>query len=144
MKFVVYVSQAKKPFQSNELSLLLEHSRIRNSKDKITGLLIYRFNSEFSRGNFVQILEGPEAAIDDVWQRISSDSRHHTIITLEAGKAEDRMFSDWSMGFRNVDADDLKGFEGFSDLGSDNFWNQANLSAKTDALELLKSFYDGA
>ena len=144
MKFVVYVSQAKKPFQSNELSLLLEHSRIRNSKDRITGLLIYRFNSEFLRGNFVQILEGPEAAIDDVWQRISNDRRHHTIIKLKEGNAEERMFSDWSMGFRNVDAHDLKGFEGFSDLGSDNFWNQANPSAMSDALELLKSFYDGA
>ena len=47
------------------------------------------------------------------------------------------------MGFRNVDADDLTGVEGFSDLGSDEFWDQATSGTMPGALELLKSFYDG-
>lgn len=143
MKYIVYVSQAVKPFGSDELSQLLEHSRAKNLSDDITGLLIYRFNEEYSRGNFVQVLEGPVASIDDVWARISKDPRHHTIVVVEEEDIEERMFKDWSMGFRNVDAKDLKNIEGFSDLGSDNFWNQITSGAVPEALELLKSFYDG-
>ena len=143
MKYIVYVSQAVKPFDSSELAKLLEHSQAKNLEAGVTGLLIYRFNPEYSRGNFVQALEGPEAAIDDVWQRISNDRRHHTILVVEEGDIDTRMFSDWSMGFRNVDADDLKNVEGFSDLGSDNFWAQATSGTVPEALELLKSFYDG-
>ena len=143
MKYIVYVSQAKRPFESTELSQLLEHSQARNKQDGITGLLIYRLNIEFSRGNFVQVLEGSEKAIDDIWQRISNDERHHTIVVVEEGKIEDRQFGQWSMGFRNVDADDLKNFEAYSDLGSDEFWSQITSGAAPEALDLLKSFYDG-
>lgn len=143
MKHIVYVSQAERPYSAKELAVLLEHSRNRNEKDKITGLLIYRFNPEYNRGNFVQALEGPEAAIADVWKRISNDERHHTIVVIEEGPIGARMFSDWSMGFKNVDAADLREFEGFSDLGSDRFWNEIGPDSAAGALELLRSFYDG-
>ncbi len=143
MKHIVYVSQAEKPFQTDELSVLLAHSRARNAADDITGLLIYRYNQDFARGNFVQVLEGPDDRIDDVWHRISGDDRHHTIIVVQEGKIETRMFGDWSMGFKNVDSRDLEGFEGFADLGSDRFWNDANPATAASALDLLRSFYDG-
>ena len=94
MKYIVYVSQAAKPFSKDELSRLLEHSRKRNKLDEITGLLIYRFKEDFNRGNFVQVLEGPSAAIDDVWNRISNDQRHHTIVVIEEDTIENRMFAD--------------------------------------------------
>ncbi|MGI9365442.1 MAG: BLUF domain-containing protein [Rhizobiaceae bacterium] len=143
MKFIVYVSQAEQPFASKELSDLLEHSRARNTKDEISGLLIYRFNPDFGRGNFLQILEGPETALEDVWKRIANDNRHHTIIVLEEGDIDARMFGDWSMGFKNVDEADLQDFEGFSNLGSDAFWEQIGPQSAPDAMELLRSFYDG-
>ena len=142
MKYIVYVSQASNPFSQEELASLLTHSRGRNSDDEITGLLIYRFKKDFNRGNFVQVLEGPESAIDDVWERISNDSRHHTIVVIEEDSIEERMFADWSMGFRNIDDADLRGFEGFSDLGSDQFWDRVNADNASSALDLLKSFYD--
>lgn len=142
MKHIVYVSQAVKPFDSTELAQLLEHSQARNLEEGITGLLIYRFNEEFSRGNFVQALEGPNAAIDDVWHRISNDSRHHTIVVLEDEDITERAFGEWSMGFRNVDDADLSRIEGFSDLGSDVFWEKATSGSELAALDLLKSFYD--
>jgi len=144
MKYIVYVSQAGKPLKTDELKALLDHSRKRNVETGITGLLIYRFNPDYTRGNFVQVLEGPAAAIDDVWDRIASDDRHHTIVVVEEGETANRMFGDWSMGFKNVDASDLKDFEGFSDLGSDQFWEQVSPEGASAALDLLRSFYDGA
>ena len=143
MKYITYVSQAQRPFSQDELAELLTHSRARNTQDVVTGCLVYRYNEDFDRGNFLQVLEGPDPAIDDVWARISSDTRHHTIVIIDEGTIEERMFSNWSMGFRNVDAEDLKHAEGFSDLGSDAFWDQIGEKTLTNGLELLRSFYDG-
>ncbi|MFT5631284.1 MAG: hypothetical protein ACI9HB_002463 [Gammaproteobacteria bacterium] len=143
VKHIVYVSQATKSFSTDDLAELLTHSRARNSTDEVTGLLVYRYNDDFKRGNFLQVLEGPEDALEDVWRRISSDPRHHTIIVLEEGESQTRMFADWSMGFRNVDALDLAKFNGFAELGSDEFWEDAKKQALPDALVTLRSFYDG-
>ncbi|WP_071688771.1 BLUF domain-containing protein [Nioella sediminis] len=143
MKFIAYVSQAERPFSQEDLGELLRHSRARNEKDGVTGCLVYRFNEDFRRGNFIQVLEGPDAAIDDVWRRISNDTRHHTIVVIDEGPIDDRMFSNWSMGFKNVDADDLTGVEGFADLGSDAFWQRASDGELSNGLQLLRSFYEG-
>lgn len=143
MKHLVYVSQARAPMTDEELRELLEHSRKRNLADGITGLLIYRYSPEFSRGNFLQVLEGPAAALDDVWERISKDRRHHTIVVLEeSGDPPERMFADWSMGFKNVQDDDLRGVTGFADMGSDAFWDRAARDTLPSALEFLSTFYD--
>ena len=143
MKYIVYVSQAAKAFSTDDLAGLLTHSRERNAADGVTGLLVYRYNTDFKRGNFLQVLEGTNDALDDVWRRISGDPRHHTIIVLDEGESETRMFGDWSMGFRNVDESDLAKFAGFSELGSDAFWQDAKKQALPDALSTLRSFYDG-
>jgi hypothetical protein len=143
MRYIVYVSQAAKAFSTDNLAALLEHSRVRNTADEVTGLLIYRYNDDFRRGNFLQVLEGPEDAVADVWSRISSDPRHHTIIVLEEGESDARAFGDWSMGFRNVDEQDFADFVGFSELGSDQFWQDAKKQALPDAMAALRSFYDG-
>ncbi len=144
MKYIVYVSQSKKPFTKDELAELLTHSRARNQTDDITGLLIYRYNPDFGRGNFLQVLQGPEKALEDLWKRISADPRHHTIIVLEEGDSPDRMFADWSMGFRNVDESDLKAFPGFQQLGSDDFWQRVTANPLPGALDMLRGFYEAA
>jgi len=143
VKYIVYVSQAAKAFSTDDLAGLLTHSRERNAADGITGLLVYRYNADFKRGNFLQVLEGTDDALKDVWRRISGDPRHHTIIVLDEGESDARMFGDWSMGFRNVDESDLAQFIGFSELGSDEFWKEAKKQALPDALSTLRSFYDG-
>ena len=142
MRYIVYVSQAAKAFSADNLAGLLDHSRVRNTAEEVTGLLIYRYNEDFRRGNFLQVLEGPEDALANVWSRISSDPRHHTIIVLKEGESDARAFGDWSMGFRNVDEKDFVDFVGFSELGSDQFWEDAKKQALPDAMAALRSFYD--
>jgi len=53
------------------------------------------------------------------------------------------LFSDWSMGFRNVDKKNLANVSGFSELGSDEFWEKVKKKGLPDALSTLRSFYDG-
>jgi hypothetical protein len=143
MKYLIYVSQASHPMNSDELGEILEYSRERNDREGITGLLIYRFRPDERRGNFVQLLEGEAAAVETVWQRIAADRRHHTKIVLEEGEIEGRAFPEWSMGFRNVAEADLEGFEGYSDLGSPQFWNRARAGALPSAFDIMASFYGG-
>ncbi|MDO6586454.1 BLUF domain-containing protein [Salipiger sp. 1_MG-2023] len=142
MEYLVYASQAAVPPDAEDLSALLSYSRLRNLQEGITGMLIYRFVPEAGRGTFMQLLEGPRPALDAVWQRISSDRRHHSIVVIEEGTAPERTFPDWSMGFRNVDEAALSGIEGFADLGSDAFWDRVNFRVPTGGLRLLRSFYE--
>jgi hypothetical protein len=143
MKYIVYVSKAKAPLDRDQLAGLLDASRRRNTADGITGLLLYRYSEEFEGGYFIQAIEGPEDALSDLWRRISSDRRHHTIVTLSSGTETERMFPEWSMGFKNVDAQDLACMPGFTEIDSEAFWQNLKSNAMPEALELLRGFVDG-
>lgn len=142
MHYLIYVSQATKPMSTAELSEILEKSRTYNDKDGITGLLVYKYNPDDHRGNFMQLLEGPEEAVRSAFKRICDDKRHHTKIMLEDGVIAERNFADWSMGFKAVDQDTLREIMGFADLGDESFQNRAREGEVSGALELMKSFYE--
>ena len=72
---------------------ILETSRRNNAKVDVTGALL------FNAGAFAQVLEGPQRAIESTFERIQRDVRHGDVTVLQCGPAEDRGFSNWSMGF---------------------------------------------
>ena len=141
LKYIVYYSFSQSEISSSELKELLQKAREWNEAHEITGLLIYRFNKKFKRGNFLQIIEGPKKSISSTWIRISADPRHHTITVLEDGSFEERNFSTWSMGLKNLNTEVLKGIPGFIDINDDRFWSNPN-NLKSTALDLLRKFYD--
>lgn len=143
MKYIVYVSQAKAPFSKDALKQLLEKSRSRNTDDGVTGLLLYRYSEDFDKGYFIQAIEGPDGVLDALWERISEDKRHHTIITLTEGHQKERMFPNWSMGLKNVEAQDLVDVPGFAEIHKESFWQNLTANRMPDALDLLLGFYDG-
>ena len=49
--------------------------------------------------SFLQVLEGPEAAVEACFERIGRDKRHHRIILMIEQEAGARAFPDWRMGF---------------------------------------------
>jgi hypothetical protein len=141
LNYIVYYSFSRSQISSNELKELLRKARKWNEAHEITGLLIYRYNKKFKRGNFLQIIEGPKKSISSTWYRISADPRHHTITVLEDGSFEERKFSTWSMGLKNLNAVALKNIPGFININDDLFWSNPN-NLKPTALELLRKFYD--
>lgn len=141
MYHLIYVSQATRPMSEEELAAILKKSRDYNTRDGISGLLIYKLTPSENRANFMQLLEGPEDRVLAAFARIEADNRHHTKIVLEQGEIADRHFPDWSMGFRNADAADLADFDGYSDLGSPAFWARARDGELSDALDIMLSFY---
>ena len=141
LNYIIYYSFSQSDISSSELEEILRKAREWNQAHEITGLLIYRFNKIFKRGNFLQIIEGPKKSILSTWERISIDPRHHTITVLEDGNFEERNFSAWSMGLKNLDTEMLREVPGFININDDQFWSNPN-NLKPTALELLRNFYD--
>ena len=141
LNYVIYYSFSQSDISNSELEGILRKAREWNQANEITGLLIYRFNKIFKRGNFLQIIEGPQKSILSAWERISTDPRHHTITVLEDGSFEERNFSAWSMGLKNLDTETLTEIPGFININNDQFWSNPN-NLKPSALELLRNFYD--
>lgn len=68
-----------------------------NRRLDITGLLLY------GGGHFMQLLEGEREVIEDLFERICSDPRHHDVHRLLTFPVENRLFDDWSMSLLNLD-----------------------------------------
>lgn len=111
---LVYVSAATHSFTPAELETLLEKSRVNNTRDGVSGVLLYR------DGDFLQVLEGPEEAVRRTYERISRDPRHGRVIVLDDSEITERNFGAWSMGFRRVSSTDVaEGYVNFFDRKAD-------------------------
>lgn len=141
MYYMIYVSQAKKPMNTVELEQLLITSRAWNTSEALTGLLIYRYSSDEKSGHFMQMLEGDQAQVRALYDKIKIDKRHHTVLVLDEGNIEQRMFSEWAMGFKNIDDATLAGLPGHARLGESTFDPATFQQSNDEALKLLKFFH---
>ncbi len=133
---VVYISSAIKPFSESELVDLLVKSREKNSQKGITGMLLY------NDGNFMQLIEGKETAVKQLYTVISHDPRHHGHILLLNEQTSESLFGEWSMAFRNLTDQNIQKIPGFS-----RFMDRALIAENfkkdpTGCLDLLKMFRD--
>jgi len=96
--YLIYVSSAVRLMKESDLAELLNQSRENNSRRNITGMLLYK------DGSFMQAIEGEEADVRGLLNKISEDSRHQGIITLLQGALQERQFGKWSMAFANVNS----------------------------------------
>ncbi len=78
-------------FDASVLDDILTISRARNSRDDITGTLICRADM------YLQLIEGPEAALRATYARITADDRHLDIDLLVSRGVTGRMFPKWAM-----------------------------------------------
>ncbi len=104
---LIYVSSAVQPFTDQQLKDLLIMARDANGEHEVTGLLLYK------SGNFMQVIEGSEDKIDQLYRNIMADPRHTGIIPLMQEPIEHREFSDWSMGFKKLSPEEVEGFSDF-------------------------------
>lgn len=84
---IIYTSTATVPFSAADLDALLRKARVRNHSAALTGMMVY------SRGQFLQVLEGEAGAVLETFARISKDPRHSGMVTLRRGEVPSgRMF----------------------------------------------------
>ena len=107
---LTYVSTSNQVFSQAELLELLENARRFNASRGITGLLLHKGDA------FFQILEGMEAQVKEVYERICADPRHQRIETLVEEATKERQFPDWRMGFVDLDKVDPSLLPGYSDF----------------------------
>lgn len=71
-----------------------------NSKKNITGCLLYHDNV------FLQLLEGENENIDNLYESIQKDKRHSTVTLIMKENVKERMFPGWSMAFHEFNNGD--------------------------------------
>jgi acylphosphatase len=96
MLAIVYISSAVQLFSDADLTALLKQSRQKNAALGITGILLYK------DGDVMQLLEGPDEAVEALAKTIYADKRHSGIIELIKRRISRREFPDWSMEFQNL------------------------------------------
>jgi hypothetical protein len=131
---LIYVSSATRPLTGDDIRKILESAVRHNSANDVTGMLLH------ASGSFLQVLEGEDAAIDEVFARISADDRHHNLVVIARDKVAARDFGAWSMGSRGVNADDAKALPGYAPFLEHGF-DAATIGAKPGlAFDMLKRF----
>jgi hypothetical protein len=99
---IIYVSRNLVPPAEAEAEVqrILAACRRHNAACDVTGALL------FTEDAFAQALEGPMAAVGEVFDRIQMDPRHDEVVVLEAGAAPARAFGEWRMAYagRTLDA----------------------------------------
>jgi len=93
MHHLIYLSRAKRPFSDAALADLLQYARQYNTQQDITGILAY------GNGQFMQVLEGEQATIKALYERIARDPRHDNLVRFADKPIARRSFTEWSMAF---------------------------------------------
>jgi len=130
---LMYISSGARSYGDQVLEDILATSRRKNAQLDISGLLLYL------DGNFLQVLEGREADVRQLYTTIGKDTRHRGLMVLHAEPAVGRAFADWSMGYyrpdRNPDTESL------FNLTRESLRERVPPDAPAKILIFLKTFY---
>ena len=78
-------------FDDGTLNGILLIARRNNPRDGITGALICRHDL------YLQLLEGPEDAVEARYRSIARDDRHLEVVRRVSRRITERMFPNWAM-----------------------------------------------
>jgi hypothetical protein len=134
MHHIIYLSWATVPFTNAQLQNLLTLARRRNTELALTGILLY------GNERFVQVLEGEEEIVEEMYAHIRQDSRHDNFITFASKPIAQRAFTEWVMAFKPVTSqqfDDVVGHLGPPTVPVDT---TGLLEADRHLFDLLRSF----
>ncbi|MEM1258483.1 MAG: BLUF domain-containing protein [Bacteroidota bacterium] len=95
MHSLVYRSVADESFTIPQIYGMLSKAKDYNAEHGITGCLL------FHNHQFLQLLEGEEREVLNLFQKISLDERHRDIQMIESDFTPNRVFDDWSMAFHD-------------------------------------------
>lgn len=90
---LVYRSGQLHEFTAVDMIRLLQTSRTHNAGSGVGGMLLLR------DGLFMQLLEGPMAAVEALYARIAQDPRHCGVQLLSRRERAARLLPDWRMAW---------------------------------------------
>ena len=127
---------------AKDLSSLLEYAREWNQEHHVTGMLLYiqgKFVDQ-NEGRFIQVLEGQEEEVRNLFNNIRRDSRHRQVTLLQEVNVKNKNFKTWTMGFERMTIDHYTSLQGSFDLNNRFLTIKPN-SHFNSALPFLQSFY---
>ena len=93
---LIYTSSATPDLDDFALREIAHSSNLNNQQRGITGLLL------FHEGSIMQVLEGDEMSVYSLYGKIKQDNRHTGCMILSTRESQEREFSEWFMGYKNV------------------------------------------
>lgn len=133
LSLLAYTSIACHHMTHNELIELLNTCKEKNQTRHISGMLLYM------EGCFFQVLEGHRNVIEQLFEKIAKDNRHHHVIKLIVEPIEERAFGNWTMGFQNITPTELASITGLTDF-LDRDSNGFNGIESKRARQLIEAF----
>ncbi|HEY3765842.1 MAG TPA: BLUF domain-containing protein [Gaiellales bacterium] len=130
---IIYASTATRPLSAPDLSALLAQARSHNHDHDVSGILVYHEQA------FLQVIEGPDAPVQELYGRILQDGRHTDVRLLLRESIETKEFGEWSMGFVDS-ADAARRLEGYVDYRADL---QSLALDTARAKRILRQFQEG-
>jgi hypothetical protein len=94
---IAYISSSRTLLDEAQLLDILTLSRRNNSRDGISGILMYHDQL------FFHTLEGERTRTNKCFARILCDPRHSAISLMWEGEAENRAFASYAMGYAGPD-----------------------------------------
>jgi hypothetical protein len=131
---LIYTSQATFSFTDEDLAALLHNSRQRNEQRGLTGVLLYSDNE------FLQVLEGEQATITQLYDQLRHDLRHHHLTELAYGPITARRFAEWTMGFQTLVPAQMQQVRGYFEPGRLPMASPSFSSQDTLLVDLLRGF----
>ncbi len=136
---LAYISNSSKRYTDDELKHMLKDFQRRNATQNISGVLLYN-----GAGTFIQVIEGEEKPIDELFNKIKRDIRHKNVYCLRRAVIKEKSFVNWKMGFRNLSKDSTYHNEHFSEFMNDKNLDHFIASDTDFALKVLTHFKDTA
>jgi hypothetical protein len=93
---LVYCSSAVESVGEIEVKDIWDTANQFNSEHEISGCLM------FHNGQFLQLLEGDETIVKQLYAKIQEDSRHFDCKLMSTGTKDVRTFSCWGMAYCNL------------------------------------------
>ena len=107
---LAYVSTQTRDMKAADLISLLTEVRGLNESRNISGLLLHKNQS------FFQVIEWSRARVQETFNNIMRDQRHEGVEVLFDEPLEAREFSNWQMGFLDLDGIDVSMLRGYSNF----------------------------
>ncbi|MBL1137825.1 MAG: BLUF domain-containing protein [Chloroflexi bacterium] len=133
---LIYASSATEMLTEPALLEILEKAREKNARLGITGMLLYR------GGNFLQVLEGEDESVRELYKVIRQDQRHKGVMLIAERPVSERNFAEWKMAFVNLQSVKPEDVPGYSEYLNVNFTGETFSNNPTFAHRLLRIFRD--
>ena len=131
---LVYVSAAAPTLLRDDLIEIGRTAQRNNGSMRVTGMLLH------VEGEFFQVLEGPGAAVEEVFSKICEDDRNEWVTPLLRERPLRRVFRTWTMGCFDLPFDELP-----RDLFFRADWDEVRLRVKANRRQeffgFLERFY---